>query len=188
MSAISCSRSFCRSSRAFRSSSRLGARQPRLCLWWRPHMVTSLLRVVEKRVQAVAQPLDRGKPDSEQLVALGGQRVGALRRAWQLGAPFGRDETVVLESAQRAIEVPDVDAILARELRQALDELVAVVRPRCEQCQQSRLSETLDARPYFPLAALGARAVSRSLSSSAMHCTEYMQITYVSDNCDQWAA
>ena len=81
MSAISCSRSFWRSSSAARSSSRFGALRPRLRLWCVPHMVTSLLSAFEKVCEAVAKLLDGLEPRREQVVACVGQRVGALRRA-----------------------------------------------------------------------------------------------------------
>src|SRR5262245_34770135 len=167
MSAISCSRSFCRSSSAFRSSSRLGARRPHRCLWCRLHMVTSFLCPIEKRGQVVPELRKSGAPGREQLVALVRKRVGALRRAWQLGAPLGGHEALVFKRAQGPVEVADVDALVTRQLGQPFDELVAVRRPSREERKERRLAEAFDPCPDLP-AALAERSVPGALASAAM--------------------
>src|SRR4249920_2692268 len=182
MSAISCSRSFWRSSSAFRSSSRFGARRPCLRLWCLPHMVTSLLSTIEKIGESVAQPLDGLEPRRKHVVTLLRQGVRALRRTGQIGAPLGGDEPLVLEGAQCPVQVPDVDPILAGELGQRLEKLVTMCRPAREQEEKRRLAEALHARTNLPLALLVAVAVPGSKSTSAVAhdhsiCKLHMSVT-----------
>src|SRR5262249_53316694 len=137
----------------------------------------------------VAELRERAAPGREQLVALVGERVGALRRAWQLGAPLGGHEALVFERAQGAVEVPDVNALVTRQLGQSFDELVAVRRSSREEREERRLAEALDPCPDLP-AALAERSVpgAARASSAVVHARQYMQITYVSDKCRRESA
>src|SRR5262245_53609308 len=143
-------------------------------------MVTSFLRTVEEHRETVAQLLDRSKPRRKDGVALGGQGVRPFRRARELGLPLGRDEPFVLERAQRPVQVPDVDALLARELGETLDQLVAVSRPSGERDEQSRLAEAFDASADLPLARLAARAVASTNPVATVHrrsiCNLHMSV------------
>jgi hypothetical protein len=76
-------------------------------------MVTSLLREFEKCGQPTSQLVERGEPRGEEVVTVVGEGVRALRRSGELGTPLRGDEPVLLERAQSAIEVSDVDAIVA---------------------------------------------------------------------------
>jgi len=145
-------------------------------------MVTSFLCVIEKRGQAVAQLRERDEPGAQQLVTLVGERVRALRRAREIAAPLGGDETLVFERPQGPVQVPDVDALLARQLGQSLDELVPMCGTRSEQREKGGLAEALDPCPDLP-AALAERAVPGALSSSsAVHggsiCKLHMSLTH----------
>ena len=131
-------------------------------------MVTSLPCEIEECAQPVAKLIERGVPRREQVVTLGCQRVRALRRAGEVRAPLGGDDAVVLEQAQRPVQVSDVDTILAGELGQALDELVTVRRSCREQRQEGGLAEALDARAYLPSPLFRARAASRAMSSATV--------------------
>src|SRR4051812_23927813 len=114
-----------------------------------------------------------------------GQPVRAARRAREVGVPLGLEDPVLLERAQEAVEVADVHALLADELRQLLDQLVAVTWPLRQEEQDGRLDEALDARadgpaarpvePPGPRPALAAMAVMRSLAHPAASiCQRHM--------------
>jgi hypothetical protein len=119
-------------------------------------MVTSFPSAFEKVGETVAQVLDGSQPRPEKGVALGRQGVGALRGAWKIRLPLGRDEPLVLERPQRPVQVPDVDAILAGQLGEPLEQLVAVGRPRRERDEESSFAEALDPRANLPLTGLGS--------------------------------
>jgi hypothetical protein len=125
-------------------------------------MVTSLPGSYEKVIQFVAKLLDRIEPRGEHRVTVIRQRVGALRRPREIGLPLRRDEPLVLEGAQCPVQVPDIDAIIARELGETLEEFIAVRRPIGQQDEERRLAEALDARPHLPapVGALSAAAYS----------------------------
>ena len=68
----------------------------------------------------------------------------------------GGDEPLLLERAQQAVEVAHLDAFLARELGQALEELVAIGRPLAQEEEKRRLGEALDAGKDAPVATVVA--------------------------------
>src|SRR4029450_8738853 len=69
------------------------------------------------------------RPAVEQAPALHGELVRALGGPGKVGAPLRRDDSLLLESAQNAVEVSDVDARLAaRNLGEPLDQLVPLHR------------------------------------------------------------
>src|SRR4051794_20739025 len=103
----------------------------------------------EKALDAFTGELQRFGPLVEQRATGGRERVGALAVG-----PHRRDEALLLERAQQPVEVPHLDALLARQLGQALEEVVAVGRPLAEEQQQRRLGEALDARENAPPAAV----------------------------------
>src|SRR5437667_12226376 len=113
MSAISCSRSFCRSSSIRSSSSRLGARHLHIRFRCLPHMFTSFLSCsIEEERDAVPQRLERYEPRVECSPAVRGELVRSLRGARKVGAPLGPDEAVLLECPERPVHVSDVDALV----------------------------------------------------------------------------
>jgi len=122
--------------------------------------------------------LEGPHPRSENVSAVVGQRVRALRGAGQLRAPLRDDEPFVLERAKHSIDVADVDAFVSGELRQAFEELVAVRRAGGKQKEQRRLAEAFHSRADLPLAALTAGPVSRAKSSAAMHAAP-LYATYI---------
>jgi len=65
-------------------------------------------------------------------------------------APLGGDEALLLERAQQAVEIADVDPTLHPELREPVEQLVAVERPLAQEQQQRRLDEALDAGVDVP--------------------------------------
>ena len=81
--------------------------------------------------------------------------------------PARGHEPVFLERAEDAVEVAHVDARLARQGRQRLEQLVAVRRPLAEEQEERRLAETLDSGADAPVPgahhapATGAAAASR---------------------------
>src|SRR5437867_7426308 len=125
-------------------------------------MVTSLLRVVEKSRQAVSKLLEGAQPGVENRATLVREGVRPLRRAGQIAAPLGRNEPLVLERPQRAVDVADVDALVADELGQALEELVPVRRPVREESEECGLAEALDPRADFPAPVRKPSATARS--------------------------
>src|SRR5829696_9850417 len=104
----------------------------------------------EKAVDAVSRAAERVGPLAEKLATrvrelvdpAGGPRRGCV--------PFGAHETLVLEPAQRAVEVAHVDALAGQELGQRLEQLVAVGGALAEQEEERRLLEPLDARADGP--------------------------------------
>jgi hypothetical protein len=124
--------------------------------------------MVEERGQLVSERADRVEPRGEGAPALVSEGVRALRRPGEVGAPLGDDEPLLLERAKRAVDVPDVDALVAQQLREALEQLVAVRRPVREEKEQSELAEALDPGAHVP-AALRAAADPCPRSSAVMH-------------------
>ena len=59
-------------------------------------------------------------------------------------------------AAQEAVEVADVDALLADERRQQLEQLVPVQRPLAQEQQRGGLGEPLEPRLHLPLPVDGA--------------------------------
>src|SRR5437899_2727669 len=150
-SAISCSRSRWYSSSLRSHSSRLGKRRcrrpkPRWCpcrCMCSPPLFVSLQELADRCLR-LSESL---RPAVEQAPALGGELVGALGRPGQVGAPLRADEPFVLEPTQEPVEVADVDSPLP-ELRNPLEQLVAVQRALAQEQQQRRLDEPLDPRAH----------------------------------------
>src|SRR5262249_5824684 len=88
---------------------------------------------------------------------------------------------LVLERAQRSVQVPDVDPVVTGELGETLEELVAVRRPIGQQYEEGWLAEALDACPHLPLAAVVADAVPGAEASPSVHagsiCNLHMSVT-----------
>src|SRR5579862_1648668 len=89
--------------------------------------------------------------------------------------PLGGDEALLLQSAQEAIEVAHLDTGLAGQLRQALEEVVAVRRPLAQEEQERRLREPLDTREHVPAAA--EMAACPGSASHALICITHMYET-----------
>src|SRR2546421_9903896 len=118
-----------------------------------PFVVTS-----EKLFDPCVRAPQRLGPLVEQLQPALGDRIGALS-----AVPGRGDELLLLERAQQAVEVAHLDAPLAGELRQALEQVVAVGRPLAEEQEQGRFGETLDPGEDVPApagVAPGARPAS----------------------------
>jgi hypothetical protein len=113
-------------------------------------MVTSFPRTIEKVQEIATQVGERGEPGFEDGVTVRGQRVGALGRAGEVRPPLGDDEALVLEPAKRAVDVPDVDALLAEDRREPLEKLVAMGRAIREEHEQARLAKALHACAHRP--------------------------------------
>src|SRR5689334_16355442 len=123
-----------------------------------PLLVVSFQEKGDVRLRAA----ERGRPACEDLPPGVGEPIRPPRRPGELRVPLGVDDAVLLERAQEAVEIADVDALLADELRQLLDELVAVPRPLRQEQQDGRLDEALDARADGPAAAAVEPAGARS--------------------------
>src|SRR5213592_3412945 len=153
-SAISCSRSRWCSSSLRSHSSRLGKRlwrrpKPRWCpcrCMCSPPLFVSLEELADRCLR-----LSEGlRPAVEQAPALRRELVRALGGARQVRAPLRADEALVLEPAQKAVEVADVDTPLP-QLRDPLEQLIAVQRALAQEQQERRLDEALDARAHVPV-------------------------------------
>ena len=171
MSAISCSRSFCRSSRELSNSSRLGMRRCRILRWCFLHMVITSFRssVLEKRGQSVAKRSERVEPGAEHGVARRRQGVRALRRAGKVFVPLRDYEPLVLERAEGPVDVADVYALIADELRQGLEELIAVRRTCGDKEQERGLAEALDPGAHLPGPVKEPSAAASSVSAAVMY-------------------
>jgi hypothetical protein len=132
-------------------------------------MVTSFPCSVEKRGQLVPKCLERIEPRREDGVSLRCERVRPLRRTWEVAAPLGHDELLVLECPKRAVDVPHVDALVADKSRKALEELVPVGRAVTEKQEQSGLAEPLDTRVNLPASVLKPAAVAAAVSATPVH-------------------
>ena len=82
-------------------------------------------------------------------------------------------ETLVLERAQEAVEVADVDATLDPQLREPVEQLVAVQRTLAEKQEQRRLDEALDPRLDMPVARPHEPAAAGACVVSAGHAGQY---------------
>src|SRR3954451_16221088 len=130
-------------------------------------MSPPFLVTLEKAVGALARRTQRLGPLVEERAAVLGEGVGALAVA-----PFGGDEPLLFECAEQAVEVAHLDARLAGQLGEPLEELVPVRRALAEQKEQRRLGEALDAREDPPVAAMpapGARAVPHTSRRCKTH-------------------
>src|ERR671923_2227508 len=124
---------------------------------------------VEKATDRLLRPLQRLGPAVEQAAALVGQLVGAFGGARQVGAPFRADEPLLLQRPQESVEVADVHAALDAELRDPLQQLVAVQRPLPQEQQQGRLDEALDAGMDGPVAGTDEPAAAGAWMASRSH-------------------
>src|SRR5690348_3605696 len=109
---------------------------------------------------------------AEEPLAVRRDGVPALRRAGGGVVPLRRDEPFLFEPAKQAIEVAHLDARLARELREPLEEVVAMGRALAQKKEQCRLREALDPGEDPPAAvvmAAGARP-----SHPAATCKRHM--------------
>jgi hypothetical protein len=135
-------------------------------------MVTSS-RSVEECSELVSQTVQRLEPRGQQRMTLRRQRVRALRRPGELGAPLGLDQPVLLEGAQRAVDVAHVDPLLTEEVRKLLKELVPVGRSVREQHEERRLAKPFD--PCADVPALGRPAArAAAMASAVVHDPQYM--------------
>src|SRR5439155_14361913 len=100
-------------------------------------------------------------------------RVAALRGTGGGVVPLRGDEPLLLEPAQEPVEVPHLDACLARQLRQALEQVVAVRRMLAQEEQQRRLGEPLDPSEDAP-AAVVMPACARSPHHLSATCKTHM--------------
>ena len=99
---------------------------------------------LEKTVDPVAGLRERRSPAFERLAARIGQVVGAFGRTGDGLVPLAAHELLLLEPAQDAVEVADVDPLVADQLGQAFEEVVAVGGALAEQQQQRGDLEPLD--------------------------------------------
>src|SRR6201997_5918234 len=125
----------------------------------------------EKPLCALLRDAQRRGPLVEQLPAAVGGRIRALAVAPRRG-----DEAFLLEGPQQAVEVPHLDARLAGELGEPLEQVVAVRRPLAQEQEQSRLGEALDAREHVPTTA-GVPPGSRAAPHRASTCKTHMYVT-----------
>src|SRR5262249_62045711 len=105
----------------------------------------------------------------EQAPPCGRQLVRALGGPWLPGFPSRRDEPVLLERAQDPVEVAHVDARLARQRRQRLEQLVAVRRALAEEEQQRGLAEARDSCAHGPVAGTHHPTTARSALAARPH-------------------
>jgi hypothetical protein len=106
--------------------------------------------VVEKDGQTVSESFEGIEPRGERRSPLAREGVRALGGSGQVGTPLRLDEPFLLEAAERAVHVSDVDPFLPGEGREAIEQLVAVCRPVREEEQQRGLSEALDTGSHLP--------------------------------------
>jgi len=99
---------------------------------------------LEKAVDAGARLGEGGRPALERVAAGGGQLVGPFRRAGNGLVPLAGNEPLLLEAAEDAVEVADVDALVAEHGGQPLEQVVAVGGALAEQKQQRGNLKTLD--------------------------------------------
>ena len=106
-------------------------------------------------------------------MALVRELVRALGRSGQIGAPFRADETLVLERSKQPVEIADVDSPLHPELRDALEQLVAVQRALPQEQQQRRLDEALDPGVNVPVAGPDEVPAAGAGTSLVGHSEQY---------------
>src|SRR5207244_4224687 len=115
-------------------------------------MVTSLLVPVEEGRDELSVRAQRVGPAAEHAPSLLGELVDPLAGPGRVVAPYRGDDPVLLERAQDAVEVAHVDPALAGQLRELLEQVVAVRRPLGQQEQERGLAEAFDAGADVPFA------------------------------------
>ena len=100
---------------------------------------------LEKVVDPGASVGEGCRPAFERLAAGVRQLVRALGGAGDAVVPFAADEPLLLERAEGAVEVADVDALFAGQLGQPLEQVVAVRLAFAQEQEQRRDLEALDA-------------------------------------------
>src|SRR3954447_18842653 len=131
-------------------------------------MSPPFLVTLEKTIGAFARGAQGLGPLVEQCAAVLGEGVGALAVA-----PLRGDELFLLERAKQAVEVAHFDSGLAGQLREALEELVAVRRALAQKQEERRLGEPLDPREDAPVAAVPTPG-TRSVPHRAHRCKTHM--------------
>src|SRR3954452_1981120 len=101
---------------------------------------------LEKTVGAFTRRAQRLGPLVEERAAVLGEGVGALAVG-----PFGGDEPLLFERAEQAVEIAHLDARLAGQLGEPLEELVPVCRALAQEEQQRSLCDPLDAGKAPPV-------------------------------------
>jgi hypothetical protein len=81
---------------------------------------------LEKLGGALLRAAQRLDPVVEEVRAGGRERVATLRGTGGGLVPLRRDEAFLLERAEEPVEIAHLDALLAGQLRQALEQVVAV--------------------------------------------------------------
>ena len=99
---------------------------------------------LEKAVDPVAGLGERGSPPFERLAAALGQLIRALGGAGQGVVPLAPNEALLLERSQDAVEIADIDPLLADQLGQAVEQVVPVGRALAKEQQERRHLEALD--------------------------------------------
>ena len=133
------------------------------------HVSPPLVVASEIEVDAVARVGERGGPAVEGGAAVRGDLVGALRRPGHGLVPLAGDEALLLERAQDAVEVADVDALVAGQLGQPLEQVVAVGRALAQEQEERGDLEALDAAAA-PAPAVSASAVLVHMSTTYSSC------------------
>src|SRR2546423_5356579 len=106
-------------------------------------------------------------------------RVTALRGAGGRVVPLRGDELLLLEPAQEPVEVPHLDACLAGQLRQPLEQVVAVCRTLPQKEQERRLGEPLDPGEDAPAAVVMAAGTRPSHPGcTCLTCKTHMEETF----------
>src|SRR5262249_22658903 len=131
-----------------------------------------LLVPFEKAGGALLGALQRLDPVVEQPFARRRDGVAALRGTGGGVVPFRRDESFLLEPAQQPVEVSHLDAGLAGQLRQPLEQVVAVRRMLPQEEQQRGLREPLDPRENPPTTLVVPACARASHSTST--CKKHM--------------
>src|SRR3954467_5894914 len=114
-------------------------------------MSPPFLVTLEKTVGAFTRRAQRLGPLFEERAAMLGEGVGALAIA-----PFGGDEPLLFERAEQAVEIAHLDARLAGQLGEPLEELVPVCRALAQEKEQRRLCEAFDAGKDPPVSVVAA--------------------------------
>ena len=111
----------------------------------------------EKAVDAGAGVRERGGPALERLAAFVGQLVRALGGAGKALVPLARDEPLLLERTQDAVEVANVDAFLSDHGRKPFEQVVAVSGAFAQEEQNRRDLKALDpTAPAPPMSSMPA--------------------------------
>src|SRR5262249_43015793 len=112
-------------------------------------------------------------PAVEEPAPLGRQLICALGRPWKVGAPLGADQALLLEAAQEPVEIADVHPPLEAELRETVQQLVAVQRALAEEQQERRLDGGLDPGPHMPVARADEVSAAGARMASVSHRGQY---------------